>query len=84
MKVWVYILESENTGRFYCGQTTDVDRRLKQHNDPNYHLPKTTKRFEGPWKPVWSCECSSRGKAMELEKRIKKRGISRFLDTLNR
>jgi putative endonuclease len=84
MKFWVYILESEKTGRLYCGQTTDVNRRLNQHNDPKYNLTKTTKRFSGPWKPVWSRECSSRGEAMELEKKIKKRGISRFLNTLNR
>jgi proteic killer suppression protein len=45
MMVCVYILQSKSTGRFYCGQTTDVDRRLRQHNDPQYYLSKTTKRF---------------------------------------
>jgi len=79
MKVWVYILQSESTGRYYCGQTTHLERRLQQHNDPAYHLSKTTKRFEGPWGLVWSGECADRSSATILEKRVKNRGISRFL-----
>jgi putative endonuclease len=79
MNAFVYILQSETTQRYYCGQTTDIGRRLRQHNDPEYHLSKTTKRFDGPWKLAWSCECPTKGEAMKLEKRIKGRGISRFL-----
>ena len=79
MSYWVYILQSESSGRYYCGSSSDVQRRLRQHNDPNYQLSKTTKRFPGPWSLVWSQECSTRSDAMSLEKRIKKRGIGRFL-----
>jgi len=75
---FVYIIQSESSGRFYCGQSTDVERRLRQHNDPGYCLSKTTKRLEGPWKHLWSRECSDRGEATRLERRIKKRGIERF------
>ena len=79
MTFWAYILKSENTGRHYCGHTSDVCRRVKQHNDPDYQLTKTTKRFQGPWTLVWSQECPNRGHAVKLEKTIKKRGIGRFL-----
>jgi putative endonuclease len=79
MTYFVYILESESSGRLYCGQTSDIQHRLKQHNDPEYRLSKTTKRFKGPWKLIWSEECADRSKAMGLEKKIKKRGIARFL-----
>ncbi|MGO9118171.1 MAG: GIY-YIG nuclease family protein [Desulfomonilaceae bacterium] len=79
MDAWVYVVQSNSTGRYYCGQSTDVERRVRQHNDPNYSLSKTTKRFEGPWKLLWSQACENRGEAMKLEKRIKKRGIARFL-----
>ncbi|MBI4557858.1 MAG: GIY-YIG nuclease family protein [Candidatus Hydrogenedentes bacterium] len=51
---WAYILRSETTGRHYCGSSDDVERRVRQHNDPAYHGWKTTKRFEGPWPLVWS------------------------------
>jgi len=83
MTYWVYILQSEKTGRFYCGQTNSLKLRLKEHNDPDYHGTKTTKRFKGPWKLVWSEECADRSKARALERRIKKRGIGRFLDDVS-
>ncbi|MCB1043887.1 MAG: GIY-YIG nuclease family protein [Acidobacteria bacterium] len=76
---WVYILQSQTSGRFYCGQTDDLVRRLREHNDPHYQGSKTTKRFKGPWIVVWNRTCSTRAKAMELETHIKKRGIKRFL-----
>jgi putative endonuclease len=79
MSYFVYILQSESTGRFYCGSTSDIERRLRQHNDPEYRLSKTTKSFKGPWVLLWFRECPTRGEAMKLEKRIKKRGISRYL-----
>ena len=84
MLVYVYILQSENSGRYYCGQTSDVNRRLRQHNDPLYQLSKTTKRFEGPWNLSWSQECLNRSEATRLERSIKGRGIGRFLNNLNR
>ncbi|WP_083766492.1 GIY-YIG nuclease family protein [Desulfosudis oleivorans] len=50
---WVYILQSTTTQRYYCGYTDDLDRRLKQHNDPDYHGTRTTKVFSGPWELIW-------------------------------
>ncbi len=84
MPILVYILPSESTGRYFCGQTSDVDRRLQQHNDPSFQLSKTTKRFEGPWKLVRILECMDRSEATKLERLIKKRGIGRYLEDLNR
>ena len=80
LSFWVYILQSQSTGRFYCGHTSDVERRISQHNDPEYQLSRTTKVFGGPWKLAWSRECCSRGEAMRLEKIIKKRGVRRYLE----
>ena len=80
MPFFTYILQSETTGRYYCGSTGDLNRRVKQHNDPEYHGSMTTKRFKGPWKITWFKEFPSRSEAMFLEKKIKKRGIKRYLD----
>jgi len=80
MRFSTYILKSETTGRYYCGSTNDIERRLKEHNDPEFSGTLTTKRFKGPWKLVWKKEHSSRSEAMILERRIKKRGIKRFLE----
>ena len=81
---WVYILQSGTSGRYYCGSTDNVERRVRQHNDPEYQGCKTTKRFAGPWEVVWT-EChESRSAAMIRERQIKNRGIGRFLDSLQR
>ncbi|MCP4683723.1 MAG: GIY-YIG nuclease family protein [Desulfobacterales bacterium] len=80
MRYWAYILRSKSSGRYYCGHSSDVHRRIRQHNDPEYKLSKTTKRFDGPWELIWSKDCSTRGEAMKLEKSIKKRGIGRYLE----
>jgi len=84
MPYFVYIIQSETTGRYYCGYSSDPERRLRQHNDSHYQLSQTTKRFEGPWKLIWSQSCVSRGDAMKMEKTVKKRGIKRVLEELNR
>ena len=76
---YVYILQSETTGRYYCGQTKNLQQRLRHHNDPDYRPDATTRRFKGPWILVWSEQHKSRSSAMLKERRIKKRGIGRFL-----
>jgi putative endonuclease len=80
MSYQVYILQSRKTGRYYCGQTDDLAHHLRQHNDPEYHGSKTTKRFEGPWIAVWSQQCETRSDAMAIERKIKNRGIFRYLE----
>jgi len=66
MVCWVYILQSETTGRYYCGQTASLDRRLRQHNDPTHRRTLTTKRFEGPWRFIGSRECASGREAVQI------------------
>ncbi|MDF1590593.1 MAG: GIY-YIG nuclease family protein [Desulfobacterales bacterium] len=80
MPFWVYILQSDSSGRFYCGQTHDLETRIAQHNDPGNDLSKTTKRFQGPWRLVWSKPVRTGSESVRLERKIKKRGIRRFLD----
>ena len=74
--MFVYILFSEKRSRYYVGQTTDIDKRLKRHN--RGIVPST--RGGIPWKLVLQIPVNSRSKAMQLEKRIKKRGAKRFID----
>ncbi len=75
----VYILESQTTGRYYCGQTNDLSKRVAQHNDPDHSLTLTTRRHQGPWVLVWSIDVATRTEAIILERSIKKRGIGRYL-----
>ena len=71
----VYILFSEISSRYYVGQTADIEKRLKRHNQG---LVPSTKRGI-PWKLVLRLEITSRSEAMLLEKKIKKRGAKRYL-----
>jgi putative endonuclease len=73
---YTYILFSEKLGKYYTGQTEDMDRRLDEHN-----RGKTTfMKFGIPWKLVFLSSFSIRGQAMALEKKIKQRGAKRFLE----
>ena len=80
MTFHVYILQSSSTGRYYCGQTKNLEQRIRHHNDSGYRADATTRRFQGPWILVWSEEHPTRNSAMLRERQIKKRGIERFLE----
>jgi len=45
--------ESESTGRYYIGQTHDLEQRLKQHNEHSFSGSTATKRLKGPWNLVY-------------------------------
>jgi putative endonuclease len=79
MSYWVYIIQSQSAGRHYCGVSDNVDRRISQHNDAQYQLTRTTKIWKGPWRAVWTQECADKSEAVVLERKIKKRGIGRYL-----
>ena len=68
---FTYILQSESTERYYIGSTDNLDRRMAQHNDPGYKGSKTTKRFKGPWKLVYTESSQARAEAMSREREIK-------------
>jgi putative endonuclease len=71
MPFFVYVLQSESTGETYIGQTSDLQRRVAQHNDPNCQLTLHTKRRRGPWRLVHSEELLTRAEAMRREKELK-------------
>ncbi|MBC3757597.1 GIY-YIG nuclease family protein [Hyunsoonleella sp. SJ7] len=72
----VYILFSEKLNRYYCGHTNDVEKRLDTHNSGGKKY--TTKGM--PWVLIKVYHCSSRSEAVRLERKVKKRGIQRYLD----
>ncbi|MAK36970.1 MAG: hypothetical protein CMC15_12510 [Flavobacteriaceae bacterium] len=76
MKHFVYILWSERLGRYYCGESGDVEKRLTVHNNCGYKY--TTKGI--PWVMIRVFEVADRSEARLLERKIKKRGIKRFLE----
>jgi len=70
-----YILFSKSKNKYYVGSTNDIIRRFAEHNG---RQTKSTK-FGVPWIIVFEKEFSTKSEAMDLEMKIKRRGISRFL-----
>jgi len=70
MNYFVYILECAD-GTFYTGITTDVGRRVDEHNNSNKLGAKYT-RYRRPVKLVYQKEFLGRSEATKEEARLKK------------
>ena len=69
MPYFVYILKcSDDT--LYCGITTDIERRIAEHNDSELGAKYT--RGRGPFELVYSANFTDRSSASKEEYRIKK------------
>jgi putative endonuclease len=75
---FTYIIYSDSNKQFYVGSTRDIENRLRRHNADH---SKSTKG-KGPWKLIKSFSFDTRSEAMQLENKIKKRGIRRFLEEM--
>ncbi|MBS1555576.1 MAG: GIY-YIG nuclease family protein [Bacteroidetes bacterium] len=78
MAFTVYALFSKSTRKFYRGQTDDFNLRLSRHNAG---IVNSTKNGV-PWVSIWTLNVDTRTEALALERRIKKRGISRYLNDI--
>jgi predicted GIY-YIG superfamily endonuclease len=80
----VYVLENPQ-GRFYIGQTDDLERRIAEHNDPNAPGSKFAVK-NGPWVLVWSESHATRASAVQRERQIKRMKSARWIreNLLNR
>ncbi len=75
MKYNVYILRSLKNGRHYTGITTDLERRLKEHNTGS---AKST-RPHTPYERIWQSNSMSKSEALKLEIKIKKKGALKYI-----
>jgi putative endonuclease len=64
---WVYIVQNPE-GQFYTGITTDLERRIQDHNSG---ISQWTKH-RGPWQLVWNQECPTISEARKLENKLKR------------
>ena len=64
---YIYILQSSKSNILYYGYTTDLKKRLREHNSGK------TKFTKGhlPWKLVWYCVFKDRQKAKDFELYLK-------------
>ncbi|MGB0788679.1 MAG: GIY-YIG nuclease family protein [Marinirhabdus sp.] len=75
MQYCVYILYSKKVSRYYCGHTNNLNKRIRTHNSGG----KKYTTGGAPWKLAAHFECGTRPEAIKLERRVKKRGIERYM-----
>jgi putative endonuclease len=76
----VYIIRSQHLQRYYVGSTELVEKRLQEHNAGK----SVSTRAGTPWELIRT-ECfTTRSEAMLHERKIKARGIGRYLSDLER
>lgn len=63
---YIYILKSEN-GKYYTGCTSDLNKRLEQHNQK---LVRSTKTY-APWQLIYTEKYDTLKNARRREKQIK-------------
>jgi putative endonuclease len=76
----VYTLQSRTSHRYYVGSTQDFTNRLDEHNRGE----SRPTRSGIPWVVVRVEHFDTRSEAMAQEKRIKSRGIARYLKDVGR
>jgi putative endonuclease len=64
---FVYILLSKKTGKFYIGQTNNIENRLMKHNSG---LNRSTKAGI-PWELYCYRQCKTRTESMAFERKLK-------------
>ena len=78
---YIYILYSQKSDKYYIGLTTDVGRRLKEHNNPSENKKYTSKHLQWEMKAYFECS-DSRGEGLIIERFIKNQKSRVFLEKL--
>ena len=73
-----YILFSEKLNKYYVGSTTDIERRIEEHNRGKEKFTKTGM----PWVIVYSEEFEILADARQRELQIKKQKSRKYIEQL--
>ncbi len=73
--MWYVYLAECNDGTFYCGVTTDVERRISEHNGSKKGARYT--RSRRPVRLVGFKEVANRSEALIVENKVKKMNRTR-------
>ena len=64
---YTYVLQSIHHDKIYVGQTSDLEERIKRHNN---RRSKSTKKY-APYKLIAAIPNETRSQACELESKLK-------------
>jgi len=71
MAFWIYIIQCQSSGRMYTGHTSDLERRLAEHNHPTLGKRRYTRKHPGPWRIIHTEPFDTRSAAMDRERFLK-------------
>ena len=77
----LYLIET-NMGSLYCGVTTDVQRRFKEHSNQGLKCARSL-RGKAPLRLVFSSEVSNKSTALRLEYKVKKLNRSQKMQLID-
>ena len=80
MSIYVYILFSASTQKYYVGQTENLGQRLQQHNNGTFAGSST--KVGIPWEVYYFIECLDRKQAVNIESHIKKMKSKKYFQSL--
>src|SRR3990167_1119646 len=66
---FVYAIYNKNAKKIYIGQTEDLEKRLKLHNE--HIFSSYTSRFRGKWELIYNESVATRPEALIREKQLK-------------
>ena len=75
---YTYILQSDKSGRYYVGHTSDLTERLSRHNSGKVNAT----RSKGPWVIVYYEMFETKAEANVRELYIKSMKSKVFIETL--
>ena len=73
---YFYILVSEDSGKYYIGETSNLEERLKKHKNKQTSFGKRNKDL----KLVYKLELNNRSEAKKLESFVKRQKSHKFID----
>lgn len=74
---YTYILYSKILNKYYSGSTSDLVKRLNEHNSGKTNFTRQSKDLE----LIKHFEFESKTEALKLENKIKARGCKSFLES---
>jgi putative endonuclease len=80
MPYFVYILQSEKDASYYVGQSSNLEERLRRHNEGRSRYTGT----KSPWRLIYHETYSSKSEAMKHEYEIKRKKTRVYIDSLVR
>jgi putative endonuclease len=76
---YVYILKNKGSGKYYIGYTTNLERRIAEHNEGR---SRWTRIGKGKWMLMYCEEFEDKSRALKREKELKKKKSRMYIEHL--